>query len=356
MTHSPSTFENDWKELSTQKLVRYEALFSLLDDIQSTDDIHCIAHSVATKWKYSASVNCWHLVVPTLDGYLVLDGYQGRAQVTEVVELSSWDKYYYGARYIQCLLAEQLVESPDLPEHMRSNTLSEVVVLPIFRKELLIGLLTVTTHSRPLDDFDKKFIRLFARSFVDRICNIMMQKNTVNVLQQKASHDLLTGLLNRGAIIERLENFLALSKRTKQPLSLLIIDLDNFKAVNDNYGHLSGDEVLQQTSSRFLSQVRDSDAIGRFGGEEFLVVLFPCNQNQVDETAERLRSVISDPPFFLKEIESDYITITASLGSVTYNGEEEVTSRLLLKSADKALYLSKNRGRNRVTHVKISEL
>jgi diguanylate cyclase (GGDEF)-like protein len=356
MAHSSIAFSDDWKELSTQKLVRYEALFSLLDDIQSTDDLLRIAQCAATQWKYSASVTNWRLVVPNIDSFVVLDSSHGKAKVTEVAELSDWDSYYFEAKYIQCLLADQLTATPALPVQMLSKNLSEVDVLPIFRKGLLMGLLTVTTQHRPFSDIDKKFIRLFGHSFAERISNIMLQKRAMNVLRQKATHDELTGLLNRGTIIERLENYLALSKRTKQSLGLVIIDLDNFKAINDNFGHLAGDEVLQQVSSRFKSQIRDSDAIGRFGGEEFLVVLFPSDQNQIEETAERLRRVISNTPFFLKEMEAEYINVTASLGSVGYNCEEEVSIHTLLKSADKALYQSKNRGRNQVTHSKILSL
>lgn len=166
---------------------------------------------------------------------------------------------------------------------------------------------------------------------------------TAKALHAEATHDSLTGLWNRSAIIEILCRELARSQRQEADLALIMVDLDHFKRVNDTYGHLAGDAVLREVSRRMSSSVRIYDSIGRYGGEEFLVVLPGCNEDNALTLAERLRTSISDEPMDVCE---GKISITASLGvGLSCDCKD---AEMLMRTADAALYRAKTAGRNRV--------
>jgi diguanylate cyclase (GGDEF)-like protein len=163
-------------------------------------------------------------------------------------------------------------------------------------------------------------------------------------LQVQATHDSLTGLFNHASILEHLEREVARAIRDHEPLGVLLADLDNFKAINDNYGHLCGDDVLRETSDRLLSAVRGYDLVGRYGGEEFLILFpgwdFQNAPSRVDDVLNAVRSV----PF---EIEDRQITITCSVGVAVFRpDQDQASTREVLSRADTALYVAKNSGRN----------
>lgn len=165
-------------------------------------------------------------------------------------------------------------------------------------------------------------------------------------LEQDANTDALTQLYNRRFLGERLAQETARSLRQAQPLTLMIIDLDHFKKVNDDYGHSVGDRVLQGVSRCLLDHARKMDVVGRWGGEEFLIMLPGTPLPEALETAERLRAVVELCP---AEVCPDEVkrAVTASFGVAQYCPGEEV--RVLLERADRALYRAKRAGRNRVS-------
>lgn len=162
-------------------------------------------------------------------------------------------------------------------------------------------------------------------------------------LQFEATHDAQTGLLNHGAIVEILRKEVLRSQREKTPLGVIMIDLDHFKSVNDRYGHMFGDAVLREVSKRIQASIRPYDSVGRYGGEEFLVVAPGCSLESAHSLAERLRHAVN------REAINDYphsILVTASLGvsaAVGFRAADEV-----LRASDEALYQAKIQGRNRV--------
>lgn len=162
-------------------------------------------------------------------------------------------------------------------------------------------------------------------------------------LRFNAMHDPLTGIFNRGAVLDRLHSELARSRREKQPMTLAILDLDHFKRVNDTYGHLVGDEVLRETTRRIKSIVRDYDILGRYGGEEFLIIIPGASREGGLNVYERIREGIACPPMNTSAIP---VTVTASMGVVEYNGVME--EQELIQLADDALYQAKEHGRNMV--------
>jgi two-component system cell cycle response regulator len=163
-------------------------------------------------------------------------------------------------------------------------------------------------------------------------------------LREQATHDGLTGLLNRSAIMEVLHNEMARSQRGSQPLSILMVDLDHFKLVNDEFGHLAGDAVLREASARMRAVVRRYDSVGRYGGEEFLVVLPGCDSVAAAAEAERLRLSLSSTPFVFV---NGTCALTGSIGYVCSTNAPAGGADSLIRLADDALYGAKDRGRNR---------
>jgi diguanylate cyclase (GGDEF)-like protein len=169
---------------------------------------------------------------------------------------------------------------------------------------------------------------------------------------RKLSHfDMLTKLLNKKKIVEILEEELVRGWRENQPTGVIMVDIDNFKTINDTYGHFVGDKVLAEVAARFKKNMRPYDKAGRYGGDEMLIVLPNTDVNELKETAERLRCAIMD-----KEIttELESIVVTISLGGTYANNLIRVSSTSLIQISDKALYQAKNQGRNQTVILELS--
>jgi two-component system cell cycle response regulator len=192
------------------------------------------------------------------------------------------------------------------------------------------------------DDFIEKrcaFEELHARLRAgERILRLQEQ------LRIEASHDALTGTLNRRAIRNALEREAARSVRQSSPLGVLLLDIDHFKKVNDTFGHTFGDAVLKLVSRRLSVPLRRYDAVGRYGGEEFLVVLPQCDLEQTAEIGERVRLSVASAPL---ETSAGDIAVTVSIGAATMNNDPAFIDELIQR-ADRALYEAKRQGRNRV--------
>jgi diguanylate cyclase (GGDEF)-like protein len=164
-------------------------------------------------------------------------------------------------------------------------------------------------------------------------------------LRYQATHDNLTGVMNRAEILRVLRREMELAIRMGKPLGVLMIDLDFFKRVNDHLGHLGGDEVLRCVAERIQRNLRSCDASGRYGGEEFLVILPVCKPEQSAATAERIRSAIERDPI---RVASTSTRITASFGVTALDPKADTDQLQLIARADSALYKAKKSGRNRV--------
>jgi two-component system cell cycle response regulator len=162
----------------------------------------------------------------------------------------------------------------------------------------------------------------------------------------KATHDALTSLWDRGAILALLRSELSRSIREHSWVSVLLCDIDHFKQVNDIHGHQVGDEVLEEVSTRLLDAVRPYDAVGRYGGEEFLIVLNGCSAEDLAERAEQARKAICGRPFSTSD---GSILVSMSIGAITIQDWDKMDAiEPFLKEADQALYRAKAAGRNRV--------
>ena len=177
-----------------------------------------------------------------------------------------------------------------------------------------------------------------------RIVELQDQLRSANEkLLQLSRTDSLTGLLNRRAFYEVMDGEIARSERQNMPLSIVMLDLDHFKRINDSMGHLAGDAVLKEFSGRISTAVRHYDVLCRYGGEEFLVLLPGSEIASAVKTAERFREIIAGTPF---EAINRKINVTSSLGVAQHREGENAD--VLVDRADSALYKAKQKGRNRV--------
>ena len=161
-------------------------------------------------------------------------------------------------------------------------------------------------------------------------------------LRRQATIDALTGLLNRGAIMDRLTSEIERSIREGHPLCIAMVDLDHFKKLNDTHGHSAGDTALCEAARKMSFVLRPYDAVGRYGGEEFIVVFPRCDESIAMGIAERIRSSIAQPI----RIEDQQISVTASIGVA--RAIHSKSADAIMQAADDALFRAKQLGRNRV--------
>ncbi len=235
------------------------------------------------------------------------------------------------------------MEGTELCRRIRSGDLGERYVYTILLTShnkiahLLEGLKSGADDfvAKPFDPPELQ-ARLLTGKRIVEVHNELIQ--TRERLNYAASHDALTGLWNRGEILAFLRRELARGMRERQPLGVILADIDHFKKVNDTRGHVVGDKVLTKTAERLRAGVRTYDGVGRYGGEEFLLVLPGCNLEQTLQKADDLRRAVYAVPIASEM----YVTVSMGVSS----SESLCDPEVLLKSADDALYRAKDLGRN----------
>lgn len=175
---------------------------------------------------------------------------------------------------------------------------------------------------------------------------LMQMEHAIGQQHELASHDRLTGLYNRLALMELMDHHLALARRRRNPLALLMLDIDHFKIVNDQHGHLVGDEVLRQVAQRAQARLRGADLLARFGGEEFLALLPATTVEGARAVAEDIRRAVGEQPIVVHGVS---IPVTISIGvHAGIPTEGPTAAEAMIALSDQALYEAKHQGRNRV--------
>uniref|UniRef100_UPI003261A8B8 GGDEF domain-containing protein n=1 Tax=Clostridium sp. NkU-1 TaxID=1095009 RepID=UPI003261A8B8 len=196
------------------------------------------------------------------------------------------------------------------------------------------------------------FICLYLIMLIGNIGFILMAKEKSDLeLTKVATYDELTDIFNRRAFLLRAKENLSLFKRRKEPISFFLIDLDNFKKINDIHGHYAGDMVLKDFAVNIKSQLRDYDLFGRIGGEEFTVLLPGTNEQEALEVAERLRRIAENASVIVGR--DHVVKYTISIGIITVIPDENTSIYTLYKISDDALYAAKRNGRNRIEVIKL---
>jgi diguanylate cyclase (GGDEF)-like protein len=196
--------------------------------------------------------------------------------------------------------------------------------------------------TKPFDAGELKVRIRAARRILDLQSELLAAHEA---LRHQATHDALTGLLSRAAIFERLDQELDRTQRDGNFLAVIMADIDKFKRINDTYGHSAGDVVLREVAQRMLQAARPYDGFGRYGGEEFLMVIPGCEEVRAAEVAERFRHAVSAEPI---EATGRVVAVTVSLGVASALGSAQLGAQELIRRADAALYRAKASGRDRV--------
>ncbi len=191
------------------------------------------------------------------------------------------------------------------------------------------------TITLPIDIHDLYLLLRPARRF------IQLQTE----FRKQALRDPLTGILNRRAVLDMLERELLRGRRLGYAISVAMVDIDCYKQINDSLGHLAGDAAMTAFATRLESQLRPYDAVGRYGGDEFLIVLTDCGLQQALQICDRIRSAVSSAPFTAT---GHLVEMSISIGLACVESASNTSVHEVIHRADTALYQAKNSGRNRV--------
>ena len=195
---------------------------------------------------------------------------------------------------------------------------------------------------KPFDQHELQVRLRVGKRIVDLQMDLLQAREE---LRDRANKDLLTMLPNRPAIVSALEQELSRCHRDNRTVGIILLDIDHFKKINDSHGHFAGDAVLREAAARLRGNMRTYDQVGRYGGEEFLVVLPNCDLEQAANQAERMRQRLHGTTMIVDGVE---MRVSASFGVTVSNGSER-TPDDLVRIADEALYRAKANGRNCVT-------
>lgn len=218
------------------------------------------------------------------------------------------------------------------------DSATELLRLPLLFEKNLLGILWV--WGLGIAGTDLPVMSIFAK----QIGISLERARLFREVQDLAITDPLTGLNNRRSLFELGKIELSRAIRMGRPFCCMMLDLDHFKQINDNHGHLIGDQVLQEFALRCKNSVREVDLIGRYGGEEIIVLLPETDRNTAGQVAERLRKRVADTHMLVSNLE---ISVTVSIG-VSGNDENTCDLETLIARADQAMYIAKHKGRNRV--------
>ncbi len=197
---------------------------------------------------------------------------------------------------------------------------------------------------KPFDELELKARLLVGKRILDLQDELVSARES---MRHAATHDSLTGLMNRGEIFSMLERELERARREHTRVGVILCDIDRFKRVNDTLGHLFGDEALREIGRRLREELRIYDGVGRYGGEEFLMVLPNCDLPNALMRANQLRESVANTPVVCSGEEK---LITMSMGVAVSDGGGKQELEALLNRADAGLYAAKEKGRNRVEH------
>jgi two-component system, cell cycle response regulator len=284
-----------------------------------------VLESTLGKWGYEVLVTC--------DGAQAFDALQGEDAPRLAV--------------LDWMMPE--MDGSTLCKHVREMDGGEYFYLILLtarqQKEDIIAGLEAGADDYVIKPFDARELRVrirCGRRIIELQNELLATRDELTI---QATHDSLTGLLNRSALFEAIEREHARAQRMGGSYSVVMVDLDHFKKINDTYGHQAGDAVIREACQRMLAQTRQYDTVGRYGGEEFLVLLPQSDLAGGIQEATRINESIRSRPF---DIGTTQLPVTASLGVASSEQDGNLTVQELIHQADEALYHAKQAGRNRV--------
>lgn len=314
-------------------------VFDGLDDVFE----HIVKTAVALTQAEAATIRVFDIETGTLNivkGYGVTDGFLSQPPIRVGEGITGTV-----VQTRQSFFTTDVTESP----LCKNNELAQLegirsaICVPMNTKESCIGCITVYRKSKdPFSDHELMLLSIFSTEAVQAV----EKSQLLNELKAQATQDHLTGLWNKKALLNKLGLEMERNKRHNQALAVMFIDLDGFKSFNDQHGHLMGDKLLHDFTNILQQHCRKIDIIGRFGGDEFVIIAPQTDINGALNLAEKLRSATDEHRFLNSQID-DFSHLSCSIGIAIQT--KNSTMDELLAHADQALYASKHNGRNQVT-------
>ena len=228
-------------------------------------------------------------------------------------------------------------------DELRTAQAESALVLPLFVRGRVLGSLQLfCARNEGFSEEDAHL--LWTLVLVSE--NLLTREQANEGLLRFAFTDYLTGLRTRGYFEQQLDLEVKRSDRKHEQFSLLMVDIDHFKSLNDNYGHHVGDQVLRQVTSLLIKDMREVDTVARYGGEEFVIILPEASEQEAVSVAQRLRRAVQNCDFEIEGVEG-HERLTISIGIAVYGRDADCRQKLI-EYADSALYAAKSRGRNQV--------
>ncbi len=308
----------------------------LSSHIELTPLVDAALGSLQSSGRFSASALC-----VVRDGELTTVASNGIVDPTELATGGLVTRSYRTLEVIEL----------DLPDEIRLDAgvvtfrPRSVVAYPLHIRLVPIGVV-VLASTEVLNHDDEQLIRQLLPNFSVALNNALSHER----LQRVAAIDTLTGLYNRRFGLERLSQDFSRSVRSKEPLGVVLFDIDHFKAVNDTYGHQAGDLVLKAIADAVKAVLREGDTLMRYGGEEFLAVLPGAGEADIRGLGERIRRVVESTVIHFDRTE---ISVTISLGAVSFPSVNVTDRDDLIRQVDAAMYDAKKSGRNRLTFANV---
>lgn len=265
---------------------------------------------------YGSDINAYDLVITDVN----LEGsMSGQELITEIRKLED-------ARGFVPIIAITGDDSDELRISLYQQGASDFLHKPILPEELLVRISNLITNKRLLDKVHDIRRELYALATTDK----------------------LTGCHNRHSLVEFSDKFISQARRHSYPVSVMVLDLDHFKVINDTHGHAVGDIVLQEMGKLLNRSFREGDLVARFGGEEFVVLLNHCDAAFAKDKAESLRAEI-------EALQPNGLTVTPSIGLTTLEANSDADFEAMFSAADKGVYEAKETGRNRVVFMPLDK-
>jgi len=331
------------EQAAEKAMIQAQALKQALDELASQLDLSQVLKRILVLLKTVLNYDSATLFLREQDKFKVVAarGFQHTARLIN----RTFPATELLLREIQMVKAPIILDDaqndPRFDKWEGSDLIRGWMGVPLIRHDEFIGLLTIDNYNpSAYTQEDASLALSFANSAAIVIENARLFEQT----QKMALTDTLTGIYNRRYFYELAQKEFSRSKRYQSPMSVILIDIDHFKNVNDHYGHLAGDQVLMQFVQRIQEELRTSDILARFGGEEFIILLPETNLGDATQVAERLREVTAQYPFLLVTAQA-FITISLGVSCFRFT---TLSLDHLIDESDKALYEAKQFGRNRV--------
>ncbi|OGW26406.1 MAG: hypothetical protein A2X59_07595 [Nitrospirae bacterium GWC2_42_7] len=239
-----------------------------------------------------------------------------------------------------------IIESSGISKNilMRKEGIFSLIAIPLFSGKLHAGYLFLANSNKQTESFDFDIVSLLAL-VGNHVSLILGKLKLFQETKRLSITDSLTGLYNRRYFYKHIDIEIARSKRYGNAFSVMLFDIDNFKRINDTYGHQAGDIVLQGLAKILLTVSRETDIVVRYGGEEFIVILPVTAEDEAFALAERIKNTVEETVFTLNDSENVNITLSGGIASFPLSASD---SKALLYAADSALYSAKEAGKNKI--------